>query len=61
MSPSQTDTIGAIKLALEFRRLARPDDVLKLIERLVREVPLDKDSTEPTRLLVAAIRIERPR
>lgn len=52
--------LAAVKLALEFRGLTRDEKLLKVIARLVRDVPVDTRDTEPTRLLVDAIKIERP-
>lgn len=54
------DRLAAVRLALEFSGLTQPEDILKVIGRLVRDAPVDTTATEPTRLLVEAIRIERP-
>lgn len=52
-------SLAAVKLALEFRGMARPEEIQKVIARLVRDVPVDTRDTEPTRMLVEAIKIER--
>ena len=56
---ARSNTIGAIKLALEFRDPGRADDILDVIARLVRPFDPILTDTVPTRLLVEAIKIER--
>ena len=57
---SAEDQLAAVRLALEFSGLTRPEDILKVIGRLVRDIRVDPNATEPTRLLIDAIKIERP-
>ena len=51
--------LAAVKLALEFDGLTPPDKILKVVARLVRDVAVDPRETEPTRLLIDAVRTER--
>lgn len=57
---SAEDRLAAVRLALEFQGMSRTEDVLKVIGRLGRDLRVDTNATEPTRLLIEAIKIERP-